>query len=140
LRRPCHSLFFRGRRRSRSTPALGDNTPANTPNLRPPWKPGESGNPAGRPKGARNKINEDFLDALQVDFEQHGPTVIARVRQTMPHIYLKVVASLLPKEFTGPDGAPLIPDSAPVIILEVDGPATVKTESRVRKPIAPQSH
>lgn len=33
-----------------------DNTPKKTreANLRPAWKPGQSGNPAGRPKGARN--------------------------------------------------------------------------------------
>jgi hypothetical protein len=26
-----------------------------------PWKPGESGNPAGRPKGSRNKINQAYV-------------------------------------------------------------------------------
>ena len=29
--------------------------------LREPWKPGESGNPAGRPKGSRNKLSEEFV-------------------------------------------------------------------------------
>ena len=45
----------------------GDNTPGNTPKggRRPPWKPGESGNPDGRPKGSRNKATlaaEALLD------------------------------------------------------------------------------
>ena len=26
-----------------------------------PWKPGQSGNPKGRPQGSRNKLTEDFF-------------------------------------------------------------------------------
>ena len=32
----------------------GDKTIKQRPNLKPPWRPGQSGNPNGRPKGARN--------------------------------------------------------------------------------------
>ena len=60
------------------------------------WKPGQSGNPAGRPRGARSKLSEGFLDALQVDFEKNGPAVIETVRQKDPTAYLKVVANLMP--------------------------------------------
>ena len=63
-----------------------------------PFKPGQSGNPAGRPKGARSKLGEDFLKALQQDFEQNGAAVIAEVREKKPDQYLKVIASILPKE------------------------------------------
>ena len=63
------------------------------------WKSGESGNPNGRPKGSRNKLGEDFIRALSEDFAQHGAAVIAAVRETRPHDYLKVVASLVPKQF-----------------------------------------
>lgn len=62
------------------------------------YKPGQSGNPAGRPKGARNKLGEDFLLALHADFQKHGVAVIQDVRTSKPHEYLKVVASLLPKQ------------------------------------------
>ncbi len=60
--------------------------------------PGNNGGP-GRPKGARNKLGEMFLEALHDDFEKHGVAVIEAVRTEKPDQYMKVVASLLPKEF-----------------------------------------
>ena len=63
------------------------------------FKPGQSGNPNGRPKGARSRLGEAFIAALHDDFESHGMETIARVREERPQDYMKVVASLLPKEF-----------------------------------------
>lgn len=63
-----------------------------------PWVPGQSGNPKGRPKGARSKLAETFLAAYAADFEAHGPEVIAKVRADDPATYLRVAASILPKE------------------------------------------
>jgi hypothetical protein len=62
------------------------------------WKPGQSGNPAGRPKGARNKLGEEFIQSLYEDYKVHGVSVIERVREARPHEYLRIVASLLPKQ------------------------------------------
>jgi hypothetical protein len=62
------------------------------------FKPGKSGNPAGRPKGARNKVSETLLEALALDFDVHGREVIEKVRSEKPHEYLKIVASLVPKQ------------------------------------------
>ena len=69
-----------------------------------PFKPGQSGNPAGRPKGSRNKLGESFVSALQADFQEHGAQVIATVRAERPADYLKVVASLLPKQIEVKEG------------------------------------
>ena len=62
------------------------------------FKPGQSGNPAGRPKGSRNKISEKLLEALASDFDAHGKEVVEKVRMDRPADYLKIVASLVPKQ------------------------------------------
>ena len=57
---------------------------------------GNSG--GGRPKGSRNKLGEQFLEALAQDFAEHGQQAIVDCREEKPTEYVKIVASLLPKE------------------------------------------
>lgn len=77
--------------------AGGDSAPRKQ-GLSPAWRRGQSGNPAGRPKGSRNKLGEDFIRALHEDFQEHGVVAIQAVRADKPDAYLKVIASLLPRE------------------------------------------
>jgi hypothetical protein len=58
---------------------------------------GHSGN-GGRPKGSRNKLATEFLDALHLDFQQNGASAIKRVAADDPVQYLKLVAQILPRE------------------------------------------
>jgi hypothetical protein len=52
----------------------------------------------GRPKGARNRLGEQFLDALTADFEEHGAAAIEAVRRTDPTGYLRIITALVGKE------------------------------------------
>lgn len=57
----------------------------------------KAGNP-GRPKGSRNKLGEQFVSDLQADWEENGKQVIEAVRSEKPDVYMKVIASILPKD------------------------------------------
>ncbi len=68
---------------------------------KPPPKPfqkGWAGGP-GRPKGSRNKLSEKFLTDLCAAWEEHGMEAITKVVENQPGVFLKVVASLVPKEW-----------------------------------------
>lgn len=58
---------------------------------------GKKGGP-GRPKGSRAKLGEAFLADLHADWKEHGPETIEKVRTERPSDYMKVVASILPKD------------------------------------------
>jgi hypothetical protein len=62
------------------------------------WQPGQSGNPAGRLRGSRNKFSEEVICAFLRDFREHGQKAIAKVRRTQPAAYLKICSYLVPKE------------------------------------------
>jgi hypothetical protein len=62
------------------------------------FKPGESGNPGGKPVGARNRLQAAFVDALADDFERHGLEAIEQCRTRKPDVYLRVISMILPRE------------------------------------------
>jgi len=70
------------------------------------WKPGQSGNPNGRPKGVRNAISEQFLRDLHDVWNQEttegsttGLDVIRSVADSDPAKLLAAMVQVLPKDF-----------------------------------------
>lgn len=80
------------------------------PNLKPPWAKGQSGNPSGRPVGARHRLSEAFVTALAEDFGVHGKDAIKKARKKDPVRYLDVIARMVPKDLFINSGSVDYPD------------------------------
>src|SRR5260370_42692227 len=85
----------------------GDLTPSTRPKkpytkervagLKPAWESGQSGNPAGRPLGARSELNEAFLETLYEAWGAHGKAAVEWVAENDRPLFVQVCASLVPR-------------------------------------------
>jgi hypothetical protein len=62
------------------------------------FEKGSSGNLGGNAQRTRHLFSKAFVEALLEDFREWGPQAIARVRTETPAAYLRVCATLVPKE------------------------------------------
>ena len=62
------------------------------------WKPGESGNPNGRPVGSRNQFSNAFMADLSAVWAEHGKTAMEITAKTQPAVFFATAARVLPKD------------------------------------------
>lgn len=62
------------------------------------WKPGQSGNPRGRPKGARSKLGEDFIRDLHEAWQANGQAAIEMAMIESPLGFIRIVAGAIPQQ------------------------------------------
>jgi len=62
------------------------------------FKPGQSGNPAGRPKGARHKFTTQFFEDFHEAWKEYGKPALEEAVQKDPVAFVNAAARLMPKE------------------------------------------
>ena len=63
-----------------------------------PWEKGKSGNPKGKAIGRRDSITNAFLKDLDEEWRENGRQALKDAREQQPALFVKVVASLLPRD------------------------------------------
>jgi hypothetical protein len=62
------------------------------------FRQGASGNPHGNRHRTRHLLNQEFMQALLLNFRHQGKKAIEKVALNQPAVYLKILALLVPRE------------------------------------------
>src|SRR6516164_10159879 len=62
------------------------------------FKEGVSGNPHGNRHRTRHLLNQEFMQALLLNFRHQGKKAIEKVARNQPGVYLKILALVVPRE------------------------------------------
>jgi hypothetical protein len=81
--------------RNNQTAEVVEFVPAKRSRTDTQFKPGQSGNPKGRPKSSKHKLNDEFLYELSESWAEGGREVLRRVMQEQPVEYLKMMTKLI---------------------------------------------
>ena len=82
-----------------STPKKAPGKHPGSENLMPPWKPGQSGNPAGRKPSSRNQFSEEYICAVHTVWREGGIDALRRLCEEDPAAFVHAAGKLVPKEF-----------------------------------------
>ena len=83
-----------GSGRATQTPAACENAGPNQGR----FQPGQSGNPAGRPRGSKSKLSEDFWRDMHDTWQEGGKDAIKAMMREEPGRFVDCVARALPKD------------------------------------------
>ena len=77
-----------------------------------PYKKGQSGNPKGRPKGAKDKKNHLIKDMILKALEDNGGVkYLSKQAKENPNAFLTLLGKILPLQITGEGGDPIQTES-----------------------------
>jgi len=62
------------------------------------FRRGVSGNPHGNRHRTRHLLNQEFMQALLLNFRHEGKRAIEKVARNQPAVYVKILALLVPRE------------------------------------------
>jgi hypothetical protein len=62
------------------------------------FQQGVSGNPGGNRHRTRHLLNQEFMQALLLNFRHQGKKAIEKVARNQPAVYVKILALLVPRE------------------------------------------
>ena len=60
------------------------------------WVKGQSDNPAGRPRGSRDRLTEKVYKDIVDHWAEHGISAIEKLYETRPDLYVAAVVRLIP--------------------------------------------
>ena len=69
----------------------------NYPNLKP-WKPGQSGNPAGKPPGTRHAFSQGFIRDFALIWAEEGLEAVRKVAKKSPEAFVAIAARICPND------------------------------------------
>lgn len=82
---------------------------------------GQSGNPRGKPKGARNKVNLELKEMILTALEESGGVeYLKRQANENPTAFLSLIGKILPMTIGGDQEAPLVHKIERIILEVVD--------------------
>jgi hypothetical protein len=102
------------------------------------WKPSQSGNWVGRPRGSRNVFSDQFFKDLIAVWNEHGLEAMRKTALEEPSRFVSIAGSLIPREVAmsiapaGPKG--LSTDDWRLVTLAVKAIREAMPDSATRPP------